>query len=126
MFQFLHPPSGGARLAIGYITSGVLIVVWSIVWLAYVMNNAESPGSYYYIIAGLIATGLSLLTIGVLVGKIGRQGQQADAAVPAIATTGEAVGNQLPAVGAQAPVAQAAVAPAAQPNAAPAAPVVAR
>jgi hypothetical protein len=85
MNQYFRLPSGSARMAIGYITTGVLMMVWTGVWLHYLYNHEHSEGSqqgYYYICSGLMLSGFALLVIGVLMGRIGQEAKQADGVAP--------------------------------------------
>ena len=61
-----------AKLAISYITTGTLMVVWSIVWLLYLTLPGEVSGSVY-IASGIIASGIAVVAIGLKVGEIGRE-----------------------------------------------------
>ena len=82
MNQYFRLPSGSATLAIGYITTGVLTVVWTTVWLIYLLsNNAEARGPYY-ICFGLMTSGVALMVIGILMGRIGQEAKNADGIVP--------------------------------------------
>lgn len=84
--NYFRLPSGSATLAIGYITTGVLTVVWTTVWLIYLMSNSvESHGSYY-ICFGLMTSGVALMVIGILMGRIGQEAKNADGVVPVAGT----------------------------------------
>ena len=108
-------------------------MIWSGIWYYYMRHNAEAASdAKWYICTGLFLSGLAVLIIGILVGRIGKEGKNADVAAGTL-TAAAAVPNkdngqpqaQQPA--AQQPVAQQ---PAVQqpavaqaPVAAPAAPV---
>lgn len=82
MPNYFRLPSGSATMAIGYITTGVLMVVWTIVWLIYLLSNDSESRGPYYICSGLMVSGLALMTIGILMGRIGREAKGADAVAP--------------------------------------------
>jgi hypothetical protein len=66
------------RMSLIYITAGSVIVVWTVVWLLYLMNNPPSTGSTYYFVFGFMATGAVVLAIGLRLGSIGRAAKQAE------------------------------------------------
>lgn len=114
MPQYLRLPSGSARMAVGYITTGILMIVWTGVWMHYLYNHAQdSSQGYWYISSGLMLSGFALLLIGILMGRIGQEAKNADgvAAMPTVAETAATfpqqvapqAGNGLPVA---APVAQ--------------------
>lgn len=74
----LSRPSMEARLAIGYVTAGAIIDVWTGIWYAYMRNYPPPSESSYYICAGVFLTGLVLLCIGLALGRIGRAARQAE------------------------------------------------
>jgi len=81
MTQYFRLPSGSARMAVGYITTGVLMIVWTGVWLHFLYNHEHPEGSqqgYYYLCSGLMLSGIAILVIGVLMGRIGQEAKQAD------------------------------------------------
>ena len=91
MPQYFRLPSGSARMAVGYITSGILMIVWTGVWMHYLYNYAESSSrGYWYISSGLMLSGFALLAIGILMGRIGQEAKNADG-VAAMPTAAEAV-----------------------------------
>jgi hypothetical protein len=71
-----------ARMAIIYITLGALIDVWTALyyWLIYQPNPDGSHDSRLFWIAGFFFSGLTLLVIGILVGRIGRAAGKAEVA----------------------------------------------
>ena len=89
-----------ARMAIVYITLGALIDVWTALYyfLIYEKNTAGGNDSKLFWIAGFFFSGLTLLIIGVLVGRIGRAAGQAEVAPTSAAP--------LPAAPVPAPVTQ--------------------
>ncbi len=78
-----------ARSAITYITVGALTVVWAGVWYWYMhsVGPGNRDGTWWYVCTGMLLSGLVLMTIGFLVGRIGREARHADAppAPPAVA-----------------------------------------
>jgi hypothetical protein len=91
MPQYLSLPSGSARMAVGYITTGILMIVWTGVWMHFLYNNAEkSSQGYWYVASGLMLSGFALLAIGILMGRIGQEAKNADG-VAAMPTAAEAV-----------------------------------
>jgi len=69
--------AGSATMAIFYITAGALLDVWVTVYWVYLWRNPSEDGSYYWC-AGLFFTGLVLIGIGLLVGRIGRSARAAE------------------------------------------------
>jgi hypothetical protein len=70
-----------ARSALVYITAGALIDVWAGVWWWYMRSNVDSggTGAWGFVCNGLLLTGVVLIVIGLLVGRIGREARHADA-----------------------------------------------
>ncbi len=69
--------ASSAKMAIGYITGGSLLAVWTAVYYFYhrQVNGAEAPNFW---VTGFFLTGLILVTIGLFVGQIGRSARQAE------------------------------------------------
>ena len=98
MPQYFRLPSGSARMAVGYITTGILMIVWTGVWMHYLYNNeAKSAQGYWYVCSGLMLSGFALLAIGILMGRIGQEAKNADgvAAMPTVAETAATFPQQL-------------------------------
>jgi len=74
----LQRPSFGAPVAIGYITVGALIEVWSGIWYFYLHNNPPQDNTAYYFCSGFLLTGFVLIVIGLALGPIGRVARQAE------------------------------------------------
>jgi hypothetical protein len=74
----LQKSSFGAPVAIGYITLGALIDVWSGIWYFYLRNNPPQDNTAFYFCAGFFLTGLVLIVIGLALGPIGRVARQAE------------------------------------------------
>jgi hypothetical protein len=70
-----------ARSALTYITVGALMNVWSGVWFWYMYSTSEGnrDGTWWYICTGIMLSGLVLIVIGLLIGRIGREARRADA-----------------------------------------------
>lgn len=66
------------RMSLIYITAGSVIVVWTVVWLLYLMNNPPGSNTTYYFVFGFMATGAVVLAIGLRLGSIGRAAKQAE------------------------------------------------
>ena len=92
-----------------YITSGSVIIIWTLIWIVYLLNNPPSSNTTYYFCVGFLATGVIVLTIGLGMGTIGRAAREAEPPLPDLV---QATPAAAPAVVA-APVAPVAVAPAA-------------
>ncbi len=81
-----------ARMAIVYITAGALIDVWTALYYFLIMRpehakNPDASGdSSLFWVAGFFFSGLALLVIGILVGRIGRAAGEAEVAPSAAAT----------------------------------------
>lgn len=84
--NYFRLPSGSATLAIGYITTGVLTVVWTTVWLIYLLSNSVEAHGSYYMCFGLMTSGVALMVIGILMGRIGQEAKNADGVVPVAGT----------------------------------------
>jgi hypothetical protein len=76
MWPFSHWTTAG-RAALTYITIGALTVIWSGIWYAYLINNPPAETAYYWC-TGFLMTGLTMVFIGLALGKINRSAQQAD------------------------------------------------
>jgi hypothetical protein len=61
-----------ARTALFYITAGAFAVVWTGVWFVYLFNNPPETNSAYYWCTGILVTGLTLVLIGLGLGRFGR------------------------------------------------------
>jgi hypothetical protein len=66
-----------ARTALIYITVGALTLIWAGVWFVALFNNPPETTTVYYWCAGFMATGLTLILIGVAVGWFGEPTQLA-------------------------------------------------
>jgi hypothetical protein len=85
----LSRPSAAARTALIYITLGALIVIWSAIWFVYLRNSDHVRNGTWYFCAGFFLSGLTLLVIGLALGRIGRAARHAELPPPEI-TSAEA------------------------------------
>lgn len=100
--------SGSAGLSLLLITVGTLAAIWAGVWYYYLKFSATAPADWtYYVCTGTFLSGVALVTIGGLVGYIGRSAKQADnppmatpaPAAPAAGATPVATGPVVSATG---------------------------
>jgi hypothetical protein len=112
--NILRQPSHSARWSLIYITAGTLITIWALVWYFFLVRNGATGPWEWYICTGFFLSGLALIAIGVMVGRIGQEAKHADTAVgevaaatvtsppkpgaPTQATTTSAVPGQAPVV----------------------------
>jgi hypothetical protein len=70
-----------ARSALTYITVGALMDVWGGIWLWYIRSipPGARDASWTYVCTGVLLTGVVLMAIGFMVGRIGRVARHADA-----------------------------------------------
>jgi hypothetical protein len=105
MIGLLKQHSRSAALAIGYVTTGALAMIWAGIWLYWMLEHGVERGdSKYYVCLGLFLSGLAVFIIGLAVGRLGREAKQAD-------TTAGVVAPQIPGAGMVAPAAPVAGAP---------------
>jgi hypothetical protein len=120
----LSQPAFGPRTALIYVTVGALIDVWTLVW--YFTRDYELTRSQQFWVVGLGLTGVTLMLLGLLLGRLGRSARQAELP-PEEETRAEAAIQQTaaanPGAAANAAVANGAAAPGAP--AVPAVPVTA-
>jgi hypothetical protein len=77
----LRQPSHSARWSLIYITAGTLITIWAIVWCFFLVRNGASNPWEWYICIGFFLSGVALILIGVMVGRIGQEAKHADTPV---------------------------------------------
>src|SRR5262245_15966427 len=70
--------SPAAQTALLYITAGALVLVWSCVWLAWLLYHSVSGPGSYFVCTGCIMTGVTLLLIGLFTGPIGKASKAAE------------------------------------------------
>jgi len=80
MPPILNKPSSGGSTALVYITLGALLTVWSLIWFLYQNNNGSPSTGIKYVCLGLLLTGISLLVIGGLVGRMAHKVHNAEVA----------------------------------------------
>lgn len=68
-----------ATMAVAYITVGALVDVWSVIWYVYLYRNGASD-NLFLVCYGLLFTGIVLMGIGLLLGRIGRASLDAEVA----------------------------------------------
>jgi hypothetical protein len=74
----LSKPSSAASIAVIYVTVGALIDVWSGIWYAYLRHAPPENDFTWYWCCGFLLTGLTLFTIGLGIGRIGRSARHAE------------------------------------------------
>ncbi len=67
-----------AGMATMLFVSGCLLVIWSGLWIAYMMNHRPTGDGAYYFAGGLLLSGLTLILGATLSGPLGRAARQAD------------------------------------------------
>lgn len=82
----LSNPAFGPRLAVGYVTAGALIDVWTAVWY-FAFADRSSPGgglthNQWFWLAGFFLTGLTLIILGVLIGPLGQHARKSELPPP--------------------------------------------
>jgi len=87
----LSHPSFGPRTALGYVTVGALMCVWTGVW--YWTRESDLARSTWFWVAGFFLTGLTLVILGVILGPLGRAARRAELP-PAEALRAEALIQQ--------------------------------
>jgi hypothetical protein len=115
----LSHPAFGPRTALGYVTGGALLCVWTLVW--YFTREYELTRSQWFWVAGFFLTGTTFVVLGLILGPLGRAARQAELP-PSEAMNAEAAIQQTAAANPPAVVAPHNGAPTANP-AMPAAPV---
>jgi len=70
--------SPAARTALVYVTAGAMIIIWTMVWWLWMANHPPDGRGPYYILGGLMATGVVVLLIGLGVGRLGSSARSAD------------------------------------------------
>ncbi len=78
MPPILSKPSSAAPTSLFYITVGALMTVWSAIWFFYLNRNESGQTFLYYLCTGFLVTGLVLMTIGLLIGPMGRFARKAE------------------------------------------------
>jgi len=73
----LTQPSFGPKLSIGFITGGILLDVWALVW-RFTLAAPELTAREKFWFYGFLLTGLTFVGIGMLLGEIGRAARKAE------------------------------------------------
>jgi hypothetical protein len=76
--MILSKPSSAAQISLLYITIGALTDVWSGIWYAYMLHSPPENDFTWYCCYGTLLTGLTLLVIGLGIGRIGRSARHAE------------------------------------------------
>ena len=113
--------SPAARTALIYVTLGALTIIWTSVWLLYMTSHPPSSDSTYYFAGGLMATGVTVLVLGLVLGRIGRSAQSAELPPPELQAPAPGVQINTPTAPAVSSPVASGPAPAAPPR--PAAPI---
>ena len=66
--------------ALIYVTLGALLSVWSGVWFLYENNSPNASRGVYYVCSGLLMTGIALLVIGFVLGRMAHRVQNVEIA----------------------------------------------
>jgi hypothetical protein len=109
----LRQPSPSTGLAIFYITIGTLLAIWGGVWYYFLRNEgpANPPATWqYYVCAGVFLSGIAIAIIGLLVGRIGQEAQNADTPIGKV-TAAEVKPQGVPATAPAQPAAPVAAVP---------------
>lgn len=70
-----------SKLAVRYITMGVLMVVWSLIWIAYLLLP-DSINGWLFIASGVVFSGIAFAVIGLQAGSIGTKANEDDDGIP--------------------------------------------
>jgi hypothetical protein len=70
--------SGAARMAVIYITTGAIMDVWTVIWYIYMKRHGTATDGPYFWCYGFFLTGLTLIIIGLALGRIGRSARHAE------------------------------------------------
>lgn len=72
----LSHPAFGPRTALGYVTGGALMCVWTAVW--YYTRDHELSNTEWFWVAGFFLTGTTFIILGLILGPLGRAARQAE------------------------------------------------
>lgn len=131
----LSHPAFGPRAALVYITVGAILDIVVACYYVFMVDKSQPFEEHritYFVLTTLFLIGLTLLTIGVLLGRIGQSARRAELPPPEAVNVEAAVQQQQAAVGVvppgtvAAPVAPVAPAAPMMPSAVPTGTVVAR
>lgn len=125
----LSHPAFGPKTALGYVTGGALLCVWTLVWYFTRGQDRALDHTDWFWLAGLFLTGTTFVFLGLVLGPLGRAARQAELpptdAIHAEAAIAQTAAAHPPAVAAVPPTAPTIppIAPAAQVPVMPTAPV---
>ena len=74
----MSQPSSAAKTSLIYITTGALTDIWSGIWYLYLHQNPPENPHLWYFAYGFLLTGLTLVIIGLGIGRIGRSARHAE------------------------------------------------
>ena len=74
----MSKPSSSAFTSLAYITVGALMIIWTGIEYMYLKNATEPSLSSLYWCDGFMLTGITLLVIGLALGRIGRAARKAE------------------------------------------------
>ena len=63
-------------IAIWMLGFGVLLTIWGGVWLVYLYRNPPDGDVMYFVATGILLSGIDLVIIGMLSGRIGRKARE--------------------------------------------------
>lgn len=67
-----------ASSAVTFVTIGSLLIIWSGLWLGYMFSHSSGTDFMRFFATGLMLTGITLVLVGSLSGKLGRSAREAD------------------------------------------------
>jgi hypothetical protein len=70
--------SAAARMAVLYITIGVLLMVWSGIWWTYMARHPPTGDGIWFLCFGCLLSGAAFTMIGFIMGHVGRAAREAD------------------------------------------------
>ena len=74
----LSAKSPATRAALLYITVGSIAIVWTLIWIVYLLNHPPNIPARIICVRGCLATGAIVLLIGICIGSIGRTAREAE------------------------------------------------
>jgi hypothetical protein len=85
----LTQPAFGPKAALAYVTTGMLIDVWTLVW--YFTRDFDLSRTQQFWVVGLVLTGLTFIVLGLFLGPLGRQARRAELPPPEATGTEAAI-----------------------------------
>jgi len=80
--SMLSKPAFGPRLAVGYVTVGALVDVWTAVWYYAFAQPTQAGGGLsnnaWFWVTGFFLTGLTLIVLGLLIGPLGQHARKSE------------------------------------------------